>query len=241
MPALAFNSALAPALAAMPTAVAVAVLCAAVIIEIVVVPAVLLPGGTVTLLAGALIGTGRPALAVALPVIAAVMAGDQMAYFGGSVVAGWWRRRRPGPAGELTARPGRAAGWLTAAMPSVAGGAGIHYPSFVVRVAVMRVPWLAAALSTGTLAARSLAGIGHVAGITGIAASAIVIACLLAARHGSGLMRALARCKAVCRRSGSLPGLPRQRAWSLGGSVIAHDAQPALPPGSPHDGGHSRG
>jgi membrane protein DedA with SNARE-associated domain len=205
MPALASNSALASALGAMPTAVAVGVLCAAVIIEIVAVPAVLLPGGTVTLLAGALIGTGRPPLAVALPVVAAVIAGDQMAYLGGSAVARWWRRRRPGPARETTARRGRAAVWLTAAMPSLAGGAGIRYRSFAVRVAVMRVPWLAAALSAGALAARSLTGIGHVAGIAGIVASVFVVACLLAARHWPGMMRALTRCKAVCRRSGSLP------------------------------------
>jgi hypothetical protein len=33
------------------------------------------------------------------------------------------------------------------------------------------VPWLAAALSAGTLAARSLAGIGHVAGIAGVVAT----------------------------------------------------------------------
>ena len=39
-----------------------------------------------TLLAGALIGAGRPALAVALPVVAAVFAGDQLAYFSGAAV-----------------------------------------------------------------------------------------------------------------------------------------------------------
>src|SRR6202012_3999391 len=94
----------------MPTAVAVGVLCAAVIIEIVAVPAVLLPGGTFTLLAGALIGAGRPALAIALPVVPAVILGDQLAYFSGSAVAGWWRRRRPGrTAGERA----RATGALT--------------------------------------------------------------------------------------------------------------------------------
>lgn len=181
----------------MPTALAVGVLCAAVIIEIVVVPAVLLPGGTMTLLAGALIGAGRPALAVAVPVVAAVIAGDQLAYFSGSAVARWWRRRRPGrTAGEL-ARPGLAAVWLAAAMPSLAGGAGIGYRSFVVRVVVMRVPWLTAALSAGAFAARSLAGIGHVAGIVGIVASAVVVAALLIVRHGSGVRRALARRKGL--------------------------------------------
>jgi hypothetical protein len=202
MPALASAAGLPSVLGAMPTAVAVSVLCAAVIIEIVAVPAVLLPGGTVTLLAGALIGAGRPALAVALPVVAAVILGDQLAYFGGSAVAGWWRRRRPDRAGgatagaaEAPARRGSAAAWLTAAMPSLAGGAGIGYRAFVVRVTVMRVPWLTAALSAGTLAARSLASIGHVAGIVGIAASAVVVTGLLAARHGPALMRALTRRK----------------------------------------------
>ncbi|HEX3965076.1 MAG TPA: hypothetical protein VHZ03_51945 [Trebonia sp.] len=190
-------AALPSALGAMPTAVAVGVLCAAVIIEIVAVPAVLLPGGTVTLLAGSLIGTGRPALAVALPVVAAVIAGDQLAYFSGSAVAGWWRRRRPGRTGGRIAWRGRAAAWLTAAMPSLAGGAGIRYRSFAARVVVMRVPWLAAALSAGTLAARSLAGIGHVAGIAGIAASVVVVVGLLAARHRPGMMRALTRRKGL--------------------------------------------
>jgi membrane protein DedA with SNARE-associated domain len=195
MPALASSAGLPSVLGAMPTALAVSVLCAAVIVEIVLVPAVLLPGGTFTLLAGALIGAGRPALAVALPVVAAVILGDQLAYFSGSAVAAWWRRRRAGRAAGAPARHGPAAAWLTAAMPSLAGGAGIGYRSFAARVVIMRVPWLAAALSAGALAARSLAGIGHVAGIVGLAASAVVVTGLLAARHGPAMMRALARRK----------------------------------------------
>jgi membrane protein DedA with SNARE-associated domain len=188
---LASGSALPSALSALPTAVAVAVLCAAAVVEIVAVPAVLLPGGTVTLLAGALIGSGRPALAVALPVAAAVVAGDQLAYFSGAAVTNWWRRRRPGRTSGRPARRGPAAAWLTAAMPSLAGGAGMRYRSFAVRIAVMRVPWLAAALSAGAFAASSLARIGHVAGIAGIAASAVTVTGLLAARHGPALLRAL--------------------------------------------------
>jgi membrane protein DedA with SNARE-associated domain len=176
-------SVLPSALSALPTAAAVGVLCVAVVVEIVAVPAVLLPGGTVTLLAGALIGSGRPALAVAVPIIAAVVCGDQLAYFSGAAVTGWWRRRRPGRTGERSVPSGRAAAWFTAAMPSLAGAAGLRYRPFAVRVVVMRVPWLAAALSAGTLAARSLAGIGHVAGIAGLVASALVVAGLLAARH----------------------------------------------------------
>ncbi len=43
--------------------------------------------------------------------------------------------------------------------------------ALALRVIVMRVLWLAAALSAGTLAARSLAGIGHVAGIAGLPSS----------------------------------------------------------------------
>ena len=65
------------ALNAVPTAAAVAVLCVLAAGEIVAVPGVL-PGGTVTLLAGALIGAGRPPLAVAVPVAAAVIGGDQL-------------------------------------------------------------------------------------------------------------------------------------------------------------------
>jgi hypothetical protein len=191
-------AALPPVLSAMPTALAVGVLCAAVVVEIVVVPAVLLPGGAVTLLAGGLIGAGRPALAVALPVVVAVVAGDQLAYFSGSALAGWWRRRPGRPADDeakAPPRPGRAAAWLTAAMPSLAGGAGLGYRAFAARVVVMRVPWLAAALSAGAGAARWLAGLGQVAGIAGLVASAVVVTGLLAARHGPAMMRALARCK----------------------------------------------
>jgi membrane protein DedA with SNARE-associated domain len=176
-------SVLPSALSALPTAAAVSVLCVAVVVEIVAVPAVLLPGGTMTLLAGALIGSGRPALAVAVPVVAAVVGGDQVAYFSGAAVTSWWRRRRPGRAWERSVPGGRAAAWFTAAMPSLAGAAGLRYRPFAVRVVIMRVPWLAAALSAGTLAARSLAGIGHVAGIAGLIASALVLAGLLAARH----------------------------------------------------------
>jgi hypothetical protein len=194
-------AALPPVLSAMPTALAVSVLCAAVVVEIVVVPAVLLPGGAVTLLAGGLIGAGRPALAVALPVVVAVVAGDQLAYVSGSALAGWWRRRRRRPGrpaddeAKAPPRPGRAAAWLTAAMPSLAGGAGLGYRAFAARVVVMRVPWLAAALSAGAGAARWLAGLGQVAGIAGLVASAVVVTGLLAARHGPHLMRALARRK----------------------------------------------
>ena len=176
-------SVLPSALSALPTPAAVGVLCVAVVVEIVAVPAVLLPGGTVTLLAGALIGSGRPALAVAVPIVAAVVGGDQLAYFSGAAVTGWWRRRRPGRTAERSVPSGRAAAWFTAAMPSLAGAAGLRYRPFAVRVVVMRVPWLAAALTAGTLAARSLAGIGHVAGIAGLVASALVVAGLLAARH----------------------------------------------------------
>jgi membrane protein DedA with SNARE-associated domain len=173
-------------LSALPTAAAVGALCAAVLIEIVAIPGVLLPGGTMTLLAGALIGAGRPALAVAIAVSAAVIVGDQLAYFGGAAVTAWWRRRRPARPPRPPARGGRAVAWFTAAMPSLAGAAGMGYRPFAVRVLVMRVPWLATALTTGALAARSLAAIGHAAGVAGVAASAVVIAGLLAVRYGRG-------------------------------------------------------
>jgi membrane protein DedA with SNARE-associated domain len=77
-------------------------------------------------------------------------------------------------------------------MPSLAGAAGLGYRRFAVRVVVMRVPWLAAALTAGTLAARSLAGIGHAAGIAGLVASALVLAGLLTVRHRAGRSRRLA-------------------------------------------------
>jgi len=182
-------------LSALPTVAAVGVLCAAVLVEIVAVPGVLLPGGTVTLLAGALIGAGRPPLAVAVPVAAAVIAGDQLAYFGGAAVTGWWRRRRPGRPARAPARSGRAVAWFTAAMPSLAGAAALRYRPFAVRVFVMRVPWLAAALTAGALAAHSLAAIGHAAGVVGLVASVLVLAGLLAIRHGRGATGQL------CRRS----------------------------------------
>src|SRR5215468_7817058 len=108
-PALAAFSTLPSALGALPTAAAVGVLCGAVLVEIVAVPAMLLPGGTMTLLAGALIGAGRPALEVAVPVIAAVVVGDQVAYFSGAAVTRWWRRHRPARAAGPPGRDGRAA------------------------------------------------------------------------------------------------------------------------------------
>lgn len=188
------------ALNALPTAAAVAALCVALIVEIMVMPGVLLPGGTMTLLAGALIGAGRPAFAVAVPVVAAVIAGDQLAYFSGAAFIAWWRRRRPGRAGDRQPRRGRAAAWLTAAMPSLAGGAGMRYRPFAVRILVMRVPWLAAALSIGALAADSLTRIGHVAGIAGLVASGVVVAGLLVVHRRPGVFRAVARRTTALRR-----------------------------------------
>lgn len=198
------SAALPSMLNALPTAAAVAALCVAVIVEIVAVPAVLLPGGTVTLLAGALIGTGRSAFAVAIPVILAVMCADQLAFFGGAAVVTWWRRRRPQRTdNERGARRGRAATWLTAAMPSVAGAARMPYRTFAVRIAIMRVPWLAAALSAGTLAAKSLDQIGHVAGIVGLIASVVVVAGFFLARHRPAAVQALARKAAAAKRRSS--------------------------------------
>ena len=57
----------------------------------------------------------------------------------------------------------------------------------------MRVPWLAAALSAGILAAHSLARIGHVAGIAGLVASGVVLTVLLVAHHRPGAVREVAR------------------------------------------------
>ena len=68
---------------------------------------------------------------------------------------------------------GRAAGWLTAAAPSLAGAAGVPYRAFAGRLLVMRLPWLAGMLVAGALAAHSLSAIGRAAGIAGLAASAV--------------------------------------------------------------------
>jgi membrane protein DedA with SNARE-associated domain len=196
----------------LPTALAVAALCVAVVVEIVVVPAVLLPGGTVTLLAGALIGSGRPAVGVSVPMVMAVIGADQLAFFGGAALIGWWERRHAGRAetdrverARASAEPrsrarGRAAMWLTAAMPSVAGAVHMPYRAFAARMLIIRVPWLAAALSAGTLAARSLAQIGHVAGIVGVVASAVVVIGFLVARHRPLATRVLVRGTAAIRR-----------------------------------------
>ena len=194
------------ALNGLPTAAAVAALCVAVAVEIIAIPGMLLPGGTVTLIAGALIGSGRPALAVAIPMVIAVIGADQLAYLGGAALIGWWRRRRPDRAErELGPREGagdrgRAATWLTAAMPTVAGAVRMPYHAFAVRLLILRIPWLAAALSVGTLAAEWLGEVGHVVGVGGVIASLIVLACLLVARHRPGAVRALARGAGVSRK-----------------------------------------
>ena len=194
------------ALNGLPTAAAVAALCVAVAVEIIAIPGMLLPGGTVTLIAGALIGSGRPALAVAAPMVIAVIGADQLAYLGGAALIDRWRRRRPDRAApELGPREraggrGRAATWLTAAMPTVAGAVRMPYPAFAVRLLIMRIPWLAAALSVGTLAGEWLGEVGHVVGVGGVIASLIVLACLLVARHRPGAVRALARGTGVSRK-----------------------------------------
>lgn len=178
---------------AMPTVVAVSVLCVAVVAEIVAVPGVLLPGGTMTLLAGALIGSGRPVAEIAIPMMIAVVAGDQLAYFGGAFVVGLWRKRHPGRAEAQPARRGRTAKWLTATMPSIAGAARMPYRELAPRLLVMRVPWFAAAFAAGTLAAHSLRQIGHVAGVVGLTASAIVIAGLYLVHKRPETLRRITR------------------------------------------------
>src|SRR5260370_6788457 len=202
------------ALNALPTAAAVAVLWGLAIAEIAALPGVRLPGGTMTLLAGALIGSGRPALAVAVPVAAAVIAGDHLANLSGSAVIGWWRRRRPGRTRDRRAAgQGRAEGWLTAAMPSLAGAAQMPYRSFALRLLALRLPWLAGLLAAAALAAHSLAAIGPVAGIAGLAASAAAAAALLAGRRRLPL-RAFARPPQA--RLGGLRLAPGPARWVSG-------------------------
>src|SRR6266702_2401075 len=109
------------ALNVLPTAAAAAVLCGLVIAEIAGLPGMLLPGGTMTLLAGALIGSGRPALAVAVPVAAAVIAAAQMPYRGFTLRL--LALRLPWLAGLLAA--GALAAHSLAAIGRVAGIAGL--------------------------------------------------------------------------------------------------------------------
>jgi hypothetical protein len=78
-------------------------------------------------------------------------------------------------------------------MPSLAGAAGLRYRPFTARVLVLRVPWLAAALGAGALAADYVARFGHVAGVAGLVISGIVAGGLLIARHRAALARLLAR------------------------------------------------
>jgi membrane protein DedA with SNARE-associated domain len=85
-------------------------------------------------------------------------------------------------------------------MPSVAGAVRMPYRAFAVRILIIRVPWLAAALSAGTLAARSLAQIGHVAGIVGVVASAVVVVGFIIARHRPIAIRVLVRGTAALKR-----------------------------------------
>jgi membrane protein DedA with SNARE-associated domain len=184
---LAVASPLPSALNAMPTAVVVGVLCIAVIVEIVAMPTVL-PGATITLLAGALIGAGRPVLAVAVPLAVAVVGGDQLAYFTGTAVSNWWGRRRPGrPARRV--RGGPVESWFAAALPALAGASGLRYRQFAVRVLALRLPWLAAALAAGALAAQSIGRIGHVMGIAGLPVTGCVLVVLLLARRRAGAAR----------------------------------------------------
>jgi membrane protein DedA with SNARE-associated domain len=90
--------------------------------------------------------------------------------------------------------------WLTASMPSFAGAVRMPYRAFAGRMLIMRVPWLAAVLIAGTLAARSLTAIGHVAGITGVVASVVVVLGLLATRHRRCAYREPARRCCALRR-----------------------------------------
>ena len=79
--------------------------------------------------------------------------------------------------------------WFAAAMPSLAGAAGLRYRRFIIRMLAMRVPWLAAALGAGALAATSIAHLGHVIGLAGIIVTGFVVVALLVFRWRAGLGR----------------------------------------------------
>jgi membrane protein DedA with SNARE-associated domain len=185
MPGPAAAALLPSALTAMPTAAIVGVLCVAALVEVVLVPTVL-PGATITLLAGALIGVGRPAFVVVIPLAAAIIVGDQLAYFSGAAITNWWRRRRHDRR-ERRVRRGPVESWFAASMPSLAGAAGLRYQQFAPRALVLRVPWLGAALGAGTLAAKSVAHLGHVIGLIGLVVTALVVVALVLFRRRASL------------------------------------------------------
>lgn len=153
-------------LSVLPAGIAAAVLCVLAVAEIAVMPGAVLPGGMVTLLAGALAGAGRAPLFIAVPVAAAVLAGDHLAYRSGPAVVILWRWRGSGRAG------GQVPPWLAAAVPCLAGSAGMPYPGFAARLLVLRLPWLAGMLSAGALGVPLVAGGGP--GAAAVAAVAVI-------------------------------------------------------------------
>ena len=159
-------------LSVLPAGLAVAVLCALVITEIVFVPGVVLPGGTVTLLAGALAGAGRAPLEIAAPVAAAVIIGDHLAYRAGPEVVLMWRWDRPGRTRRRAAEGG-APRWLLAAVPPLAGAARVPYSRFAVNLLAVRLPWLAGMLAAGAVAPGAAAGIGRGGGLAAAAVAAV--------------------------------------------------------------------
>lgn len=187
-------------LSVVPTGLVVAVLCALVITEIVAVPGIVLPGGIVTLLAGALAGAGRAPLEIAVPVAAAVIIGDHLAYRAGPAVVMWWHWDRPGRIQNRVAA-GAAPRWLVAAVPSLAGAAGVPYSTFAVRLLAVRLPWLAGMLAAGAVAPGVAAGIGRGGGL---AAAAVAAAAVLA---GPAMLRRLP-VRVIARR-------PRLRPYGL--------------------------
>ncbi len=164
-------------------ALAITLLALLVIAEAVLLPGMVLPGGTGVALAGALAGAGRaPIPAVVLSMAVAVLAGDHAAFTAGARLVRWWRGRRGGTE-EPASATGRWRDWALSALPSVAGARGLSYRRFLPRLILLRAGWFTGFFTAGVLASHSLGALERVGGPVAVAVSAAIIGVLLAAHH----------------------------------------------------------
>lgn len=204
-------------------ALAIALLALLVIAEAILLPGMVLPGGTGVALAGALAGAGRASLpAVVLSTAAAVLAGDHAAYAVGGRLLRWWRGRR-GRAEEPAPPTGRWRDWALAALPSVAGARRQPYRRFLPRLLTLRGVWFTGFFTAGVLASHSLGELERVGGPVAVVISVGIIGVLLAA-HNRGQWRWAVR-RGIATVTG-LVVLAVAAAWLAGGVVqdaVAHE------------------
>ncbi len=173
-------------------ALVVALLALLVIAEAVLLPGMVLPGGTGVALAGALAGAGRaPIAAVVAGMALAVLGGDHAAYLAGGHLLRWWRGRR-GSSPQPAPAAGRWRDWALAALPSVAGARRQPYRRFLPRLLILRAVWFTGFFTAGVLASQSLGALERVGGPLAVVVSALIVAVLLAVprrRQLTGLVR----------------------------------------------------